>query len=52
MSSAGSKIPKKLNLKILKEIFLQAKGSDFLTDAYFKGILERRDQVLRSKCFN
>ena len=36
----------KLDLKILKEIFLPAKGADFLTNSYFEGILERRDQVL------
>ena len=36
----------KLDLKSLKEIFSCAKGEDFLTDSYFKKILERRDQVL------
>jgi len=46
---------KELDLKSLKEIFLSAKGADFLTDSYFEGILERRDQVLKEVqpiCYN
>ncbi|MFK7968153.1 MAG: hypothetical protein AB8B68_03215 [Rickettsiaceae bacterium] len=38
----------KLDLNILKKIFASAKGADFLTDSYFKKILERRDQVLKN----
>ena len=34
----------------LKEIFSSAKGADFLTDSYLQKILERRDQLLASKC--
>lgn len=30
----------------LKRIFMDAKGCDFLTDAYLESILERRDQVI------
>lgn len=36
-----------VNLAQLKKIFACAKGADFLTPAYLKAILERRDQVLR-----
>jgi hypothetical protein len=37
---------KKLNLPLLKKIFVCAKGSDFLTPTFFQAILKRRDQVL------
>lgn len=36
-----------LNLKLLKKIFSCSKNVDFLTPAYLKAILERRDQVLQ-----
>lgn len=36
----------KLTLEDLKHIYVEAKGSDFLTAQYFKAILDRRDQVL------
>jgi len=38
---------KSLNFTTLRKIFAEAKGADFLTPAYFRAILERRDQVLR-----
>lgn len=36
-----------LDLAVLRKIFSCAKNADFLTSDYLKGILERRDQVLR-----
>ncbi|WP_341761245.1 hypothetical protein [Candidatus Tisiphia endosymbiont of Thecophora atra] len=38
---------KKLDLPLLRKIFIAAKGSDFLNNSYLNSILERRDQVLR-----
>ncbi len=36
-----------LDEKVLKKIFFDAIGSDFLTNKYLNSILDRRDQVLR-----
>jgi len=38
----------KLDIKTLRSFFTPVKGADFLTDSYFKNILERRDQVLKN----
>ena len=37
---------KKLDLRMLKNIFSAAKGADFLTEAYLKDILMRRDMIV------
>ncbi|MGX6960644.1 MAG: hypothetical protein ACIPMY_05475 [Rickettsia endosymbiont of Pentastiridius leporinus] len=37
---------KKLDIQALKKIFIEAKNSDFLTDAYLKAILKRRNEIL------
>ncbi|HJD56341.1 MAG TPA: hypothetical protein LFW21_07045 [Rickettsia endosymbiont of Pyrocoelia pectoralis] len=37
---------KKLNIQALRRIFIEAKNSDFLTDAYLKAILKRRNDIL------
>jgi len=36
----------RLNMKVLKEIFSEAKSADFLTKDYLQAILDRRDQVI------
>ncbi|HXH54301.1 MAG TPA: hypothetical protein VNK03_00940 [Gammaproteobacteria bacterium] len=39
---------KRLNKRVLDNIFSEAKGSDFLTNDYLEAILNRRDQVVKA----
>jgi hypothetical protein len=47
LSDQTRKTLKRLDLPMLRKIFVCAKNADFFTPAYLEAILERRDQVLR-----